>query len=511
MAEVNAETINVAATVETSQGADPPPTTAWLNLEPDAVGDPGPDYKKMARTPFTITRQKRRPFVAGVDCTLSLDLDLTKDHIDFFGPSIFKSDFKHSGGTGQSKFKIEAVVDGGGGVDSFTVPALGNLAEGMLVVTRGLGVPANEGLFRVAAGSTGTSVKVPTGLLTAEADPPDNATLDVAGFQFAAGDLEIDVDGNFTTTVASFLTKGLYVGQFGYIPSSLEVDPPYCFTNDDYHGFFEIVAIATNKLTVRRRGWIVGAATAETTTTIRMFFTKWIRNVARSHTDENVVSLAFELTYPGLAPGPADAYEKLRGYMLDQCVFGIPAENKVTMQMTFVGMTAGDADTDRWTGPSAALNPVTGLAVSTSADINRLSVDNIDESGLLTDFKDLKIAFKNNISGAKAVAHMGNRFTPLGVFEADTESEVYLTTPEISKAVGDNRILRLGTGMRNDDFGAFIDIPSTGAMTAKKKIEHNQLITVNTSISGFMDSDSQFTGAMSLFAYLPTLAPGLET
>lgn len=509
--EVNAETVNLAAVVETSQGADPPPTTGWLNLEPDAIGEPGPEYKKMARTPFTITRQKRRPFVAGVDCTLTLDLDLTKDHIDFFGESMFKSDWQHSGGTGQSKFKILAAVDGGGSVDSFTVAADGDLAEGTLVVSRGLDNPQNNGLWVVAAGSVDASVKVPTASLVADAAPYSNATLDVAGFQFLEGDLELDADGNFTLTTGTFTDKGLYVGQFGYVASSDEVDPPYCFDTADYHGFFEIDIIEAKKLTVRRRGWTPAGADDGAGKTIRMFYTKWVRNVARSHADENDVTLAFELTYPGLADGAVDAYEKLLGYKLDQATFNIPTENKVTMQLTFIGKSAQDPDEDRWTGPSAALNPVTELAVSTSADINRLSVNNVDEAGLMTDFADLKIVLKNNINATKAVGHMGNRFTPLGVFAADTEAEVFFTTPEIVKCVSDNRILRLGTGMRNPDFGCLIDLPSTGAMSAKKKIVHNELITVNSTIEGFMDSERRYTGAMSIFAYLPTEAPGLET
>lgn len=511
MAETNSEGINIAATEETSQGVSPPPSTGWLNLEADAIGDPGPAYKKMARSPFTITRQLRRPFISGLDCALTLDLDAIKDHVDFFGEAMFKSNWKHSGGSGQSKFLVTAVTDGGGGVDGFTVAADGDVLTGTLVVTRGFDDPENNGLFRVAVGSTDTSVKVPTGSLVADASPNANATLDVAGFQFSAGDLDLDGDGNFVTVTKDFTTLGLQVGQFGYIPNSAEVDPPYCFANDAYYGFFEVVAIAANKLTVRRRGWTVGAATTETTTTIRMFFTKWIRNVARSHSDENLVSHAFEVTYSDLAAGPADAYEYLLGYMLDQVTFNMPAEGKVSMSCTFVGTTAEDPDTVRATGPSSALNVVTSLAVSTSSDITRLSIDNVDETGLMTDFQDLKIMLKNNISPEKAVGHLGNRFTPLGVFEAQTQAEVFFTDPEIVTCVHDNRILRLAAGMRNDDFGMVIDIPSTGAMKAAKKIEHNKLIAVSSEISGFMDATSGFTAGMSVFAYLPTQAPGLET
>jgi hypothetical protein len=235
-----------------------------------------------------------------------------------------------------------------------------------------------------------------------------------------------------------------------------------------------------------------------------MFFTKWIRNVARSHSDENVASHTFEVAYSDLATGPVDAYEYLRGYMLDQVTFNMPAEGKVSMQCTFIGMTADDPTTSRATGPSTAYNPVASLAVSTAADITRLSVDNVDETGLMTDFADFKIILKNNIQPHKAVGHLGNRFTPLGVFEAQIEGEVYFTDEEVVTAVHDNRILRVAAGMRNDDFGIIIDIPSAGSMESKKKIEHNKLVEISAKVSGFMDATSSYTAGMSVFAYLPT-------
>jgi hypothetical protein len=504
MAESNAEGLNIAAVEETEQGDSPPPTTGWLNLEADAVGDPGPQYKKMARSPFTITRQLRRPFISGLDVALTLDLDAIKDHVDFFGEAMFKSVFLHSGGNDQSMFRPTDVTATG-----YTVATNGDFPDGTLVVARGFPDAENNGLKVLAGTSTATEIK--TSGLVVDAAPPSNVQLEVAGFQFAAGDLELDSDGNLTTTTKAFTDLGLQVHQFVYLPSPTEVDPPHCFDTDAYHGFAEILEIATNKLTLRRRGWTPGMADDGGDNTIRLFFTKWIRDVARNHEDEKLVSHAFEVTYSDLAAGPADAYEYLLGYMLDQVTFNMPAEAKVSMQCTFVGTSASDPSTSREDGPEDAINVVTSLAVSTSSDVTRLSVDNVDESGLMTDFQDLKIMLKNNIAGKKAVGVLGNRFTPLGVFEAQTEAQVYFTDPEIVTCVHDNRILRLAAGMRNDDFGMLLDIPSMGAMEAPKTIAHNELVTIASKMAGFMDALSGFTAGMSVFAYLPTIAPGTET
>jgi hypothetical protein len=500
MAETNSEGINIAATAETTQGASPPPTTEWLNLEADAIGDPGASYKKMSRNPFTVTRQLRRPFVSGLDATLSLDVDAIKDHIDFFGEAMFKSAFKHSGGTNQSLYRPTAVTATG-----YTVASNGALADNLLAYARGFTTPANNGLKLLAGTSTGTEIKT-TGLV-AEAAPPANATVEVAGVQGAAGDIDVDANGDFTSTALDFTLQGLQVGQVICVPSQAEAtamgDVLYAFSNANYYGFAKIKSITATTLKFEWRTWTVGAASPETTTTVRIFFTKWVRNVARSHADEKLVSHAFEVTYPGLATGPADAYEYLYGYMLDQVTFNIPPEGKVSMQMAFVGMTAGDPVTARVTGPSAARNVVATLAMSTSSDFKRLSIDNVDGTGLTTDFGDSKIMIKNNIQAEKAVNYLGNRFTPLGTFEVQTEDDLFFTKPEVVTAVHDNRIVRRLTAMRNDDFGLMIEMPAMGMMESAKKIEHNKLVHISSKVAGFMDPTYAYTAGMSVFAYLP--------
>ena len=101
MPATNAEGLNIAFVEESSQGASPPPTTGWVNQECNVITDPGPDYKSMARNPYTITRQLRRPFVAGLDCTLTLEMDATRDSVRYFAPGMFKSVWKDAGGTDQ--------------------------------------------------------------------------------------------------------------------------------------------------------------------------------------------------------------------------------------------------------------------------------------------------------------------------------------------------------------------------------------------------------------------------
>lgn len=504
MGVVNSEGVDLRAVADAVQGAFPPPATGWFGIEANAIGDPGPEYKKDSRRPFSITRQIRRPFVAGLDCALTLEMDVTKDHMDVFAEAMFKAAFKHSGGKGQSLYRPTAVTATG-----YTVPALGDYPANRLFIARGFGT-ANDGIKLSVVSADPLEIK--TGGTVVQAvypATPANAQLEFCGIQAnVAADLRIDAQGNLTSQGGvDFTTLGLNVGQLLYFPSQAEAtamgDVNFAFANAAYYGLAEIDAIAAAKITFRRRQWVVGAADAAPAKTVRVFFTKWIRNVARSHADERLVSHTFEVTYPGLAAGPADAYEYLRGYMLDDVVFKIPAEGKISMQLKFVGKTANDPSAARQAGPNIALDPVTGLAISTATQMLRLSIDNVDETGLMTDFQDMNITLKNNIAGEKAIGQLGNAFTPLGEFEGMTSSKAYFADLNVVIAVRDNRILRLLAGGRNSDFGMVLDMPSTGAMKSDKTIEHNKLVTINSEVSGFMDATRKYTAALSMFAYLP--------
>jgi hypothetical protein len=499
MPETNAEGMNVSAVEETVQGQATPPSGAkdWLNLEADTIGNPGAEYKKMGRSPFSRKRQLRRPIVVGADAKLTLDVDVIKDHVDFFGEGIFMSDFKHSGGNDQSKFRPTDVTATG-----YTVDANGDFPNGSLVKAQGFENDENNGLKVLAGGSTGIEIRT-TGLVI-EDPAPDNAIVEFAGIQGIAGDLRLDGDGNLTSQGQwDFTTLGLYENQFIYLPHQDEVLDEFAFANAEYFGFAQIQEIAAGKLTLKRRDWEVGAADAGAGKTIQVFFTKWVRNVPRKDDDEALKSYQFELAYPDLAAGPADAYMYLRGYMCNMWTWTFSPENKATAQVEFIGMTASDPKTARLSGPETALDPVSGLALGTSTDFTRLSVQNADESGLMTDFVDLKIALKNNITPEKALATLGNRFTPLGTFEAEVTAEVFFTTPDLITAVRDNRKVSLATAMRNDDFGVLLDIPSMGVMETPQKIEHNRLVKITSKCSGYEDAFGGYTCGMSVFAHLP--------
>lgn len=506
MSQVITEGVNLAAVVETTLGAAVPPTTGWVNLQPNSLGAIGPSYKKLARDPISKNRQNQRPILVDEDSQAPWEADVTKDLVDDFLEGIFMSATKHSGGTGVARWQVQPT--GGGTVAltaltgaAATVASGGALAQNVLVYLRGFAVAANNGLKVVGAASTGTSITLAG--LTAEAAPPGNAQIEVAGVQGASGDIGLDANGNLTSVALDFTTIGLQVGQWIWVggdPTNATLN----FATTAYRGFAKISAVAAHLVTLSRRSWTVGAADTGTAKTIQILFSRWIRNVAIDHADFKTPSYAFEVTYPNLsAPGTAE-YEYLLGNMIDEWAFNLPLTQKATAQMKFMGTTSVDPATARDTGPATAVNPVTNLALSTSTDVMRLRMSNTDETGISTDFQSCKMTIKNNVTPEKELGRLGAQLMNVGKFEVHLEMDVIFTSDQVIKGIHDNRQATLDIGLRNGDFGVLLDVAAMSLDSGDRKFEKNKSVVIATKTTGFQDPTLGFTLGASLFAYLPS-------
>lgn len=247
---VQTEATNLAMVIEAGLGSKTPPIAGWFNLDPNSYGAFGPRYKKMPRDPITKKMQMQKGMLVDEDSGLAIEFDVTKDNIDRFGEAIYRSLWKHNGGTGQSLFRPTAVTSA-----HYSVPGQGALVARTLVFARGFDRDENVGLKMVTSGSTST--EIPVSGLVAEASPPDNVTLEVAGYRGAAGTLRLDTDGNLISVGGVDLTTlGLNEFQYVYIGGE---DAANRFATPEYFGAARIAAdgIAAGKLTFDRRSWDV--------------------------------------------------------------------------------------------------------------------------------------------------------------------------------------------------------------------------------------------------------------
>lgn len=493
MSQVFNEGTNLAVAPETTLGTIA--AASWVGLQPNSYGDVGPSLKKVARTPISKNRQAQKPILVDLDSAVPFQADVTKDILDLFMSAMFCGAIKHNGGTGLSLFRPTAVTSTG-----YTVAALGALPNNVLIYARGFTTAANNGL-KVCAG-TSVTLEIKCASLTAEAAPPSNATVDVVGVQGSSGDITMDASGNLLSTALDWTTLGLVVGQWirlGDLPSGAA----FCFANTVYVGFARIKIIAATKLTLEHRSWTVGSLDAGTSKTIRVFFSRYCRNVAYDHPDFLKSSFSFEITYPDLSSVGVAEYEYMLGNVLDAFVFNIPLTDKATCDLSFVGTSSNDPTITRATGGSTALAPLTQVAVSTATDLARLRVSNTDETGITTDFKNIKLTFKNNATPEKVLGTLGASRVNVGRFECMVEADVLFTSDDVVKAIRDNREVYMDVGIRNGDFGAMLDVMSMTLDEGDRNFPTNQSVTIKTKATGFQNPTLGSTAGMTIFGYLP--------
>ena len=235
---------------------------------------------------------------------------------------------------------------------------------------------------------------------------------------------------------------------------------------------------------------------------LEVYFSRWYRNVPIDHSDYRTPSFAFEITYPELMAG-SPGYEYPIGNVLDEAVWNFPLEDKATMSLTFVGTRCLNPTASRKTGPSTALDPTTDSGVSTATDLQRLRVTGTDELGISTDFQSLKITDKNNVSPQKQLAALGARLMNQGKHTVAVEADVIFTDSEVIEAVRDNRDACLDILMRNEDFGALLDVQKMTVDSVDRKFERDKTVTLDTKAMGNQDGLS--TDSLSVFAWLPEL------
>lgn len=509
MGRVTSNSLTINAARESSLGVLPG-SPVWRQLEPNSVSSFGSTISKVARNPITKSRQRRKGIVTDLDSAVELEMDLTlaafRDYME---------GFCFAQAIGAPVFTPSAATSG-----AFTVPAVsvadaakltyGAAAAQTLLYARGFDLPANAGLFVLGAtvSASATSITVTGGAIAETPAATSDVELAVAGVRGAAGDLEIDSDGNLISTALDFTDLGLNVGQWVHIGGPDETNR--FFTPANY-GFARVAEIAANKLTLERKGSTFalddGTDTGSGGTAVRIdiLFGQWVRNVPVGHPDYIEISTQFELESPNLGTGGATMYEYAMGNYHDTVSINIPLTEKAMITYGFVGTDTTNPTPVRATNANVALMPSETVAFGTSSDLARLVVHEVDETGLTTDFKSLTVTLTNNVSPEKVLGNLGARYMNAGDFEADLEMQVLFTNSETVAAIRDNRTLGLYFALRNEDGGIMCDFPSGTLDGGSREYPENQTVLMSSTFMGFEDPALGYTFSASLFPLLPEI------
>lgn len=479
----------IAYALEESLGVLPT-TPAWKLLEPNEITTFGSVITTTARNPISKTRQRRKGVPTDLDSAVELGLDLTMDHFIDFVESFLFSSFK-----GPIVFTPTAATS-----TAYTVAASGDLVANTLVYARGFSTTANNGLKVVDTGSIATSIEI-VGGLTAEASPPNIVKVEIAGVRGATGDIEIDVDGNIISTALDFTTLDLNVGQQLFVGGDAAANS---FAVTANRGYARIALIETNKITLNKTSSTF-AIDDGATKAIDLYFGRYVRNVAVDHADYLEQSIQFEGAYENLQnpTGTGDKYAYAKGNYANQLSFELPLADIAKLTVGFVGTDTASPSTTRASEAANAKLPLRTEGFNTTEDIARLRIQEVDETGLTTDFKSLTMVLNNNVTPEKVLANFGAKYLNTGIFEIDMDTQLVFTDSDIVSAVRNNTTLTMDFSVRNGDGAIAVDIPSIILTGDQQEFPVNESILITTTAQAFGDTTLGYSMSVSLFPYAP--------
>jgi hypothetical protein len=506
----NATSLSVAR--EASLGVLPA-EPQWFELEPNNIPAWGTTISKETRTPISKARARRKGSITDMDSGVEVEADLTLQHL-----RLFAEGFLFSVAVGPEAFLTTAATATGYTVAALSATAAGHLVYNgagagavSLVYTIGFDNDLNNGLKAVTAAHApgATEIKV-AGNVAQVPDASAMTEVAIAGVRGAAGDLEIDANGDLISTALDFTTLGLEEGQTIHVGG---LDVANQFFNEENLGFARVAEIAANKLTLEKKdqtfvlddGTSTGAGGANLR--IDILFGQFVRNVDVDDADYREYSHQFELASPNLMTAGATGYEYSLGNYADALSITIPLTGKATITMGFIGTDTTNPDTVRANNAEDAKVGGRVESFGSASDVARLRVADVDEEGLSTDFKSATFTLTNNVAGEKVIGNLGPRYLNAGNIEVDVENQMLFTNPDVIERIRCNKTVGLDWVLWNGDGGAVFDLPTGTLDGGGRELPQNQSVLINTTFAAHEEETPLgFTLGISLFPVLPERA-----
>lgn len=469
-------------------GADESLGPVWKMLEPNSYSDFGSTINTVARNPINRTRQRRKGTATGVDATGGFTQDLTHNNtFDLLQGFCFAMARQRL--TTDPLNGYQTAIDSVSATQFIVDGAAPAFPVGSIIKASGFANAANNGVFNVSA-VAGAAVSV-DGNTVAEANPPAEAKLELVGFNVTG----YDISSDRVLIVDELASLGLIPGEWFYISGTADND-----------GFARALTVnlADNELTFDKATFEASDEVAAGNIQI------YLGTVIRNEPDPaNIVrgTIQLERTLGNDANGVQSEY--LTGQVPNELTINIPQEDKITVDLAFVG-----ADAEYRTGAQglkAGLRPyLTPMdAINSSSDFKRIKLSTIipgqaDPVPLYSFATDLSVTLNNNASAIKAVGSFGAVEMTAGTFEVGGSITAYFMDLRAVNAVRQYADCTMDIITVSDNMGFLIDIPLMALGNGRLAVEQDQAITIPLENSAF-ESSFGYTLLTQQFPFIPSV------
>lgn len=505
--KINSNVVETAFAEETSI-MTLPGTPIWYPLDVNSFSDFGGSISKVTRTPFRTDRQNRKGSTVDLDAAGSINHDLVQAGLQNILQGFFFASLRPKaevGGAGE----ITGVTTG---PDTYTAASGLDVYEiGDLVFATGFPDAANNGLKTVTT-VTATVLTVAE-TLVADAAPPAAAKLVAVGFEFATGDLVVDMTGSLpqlTTTTKDLDELGLVPGEFIYIGGDVALNQ----FDTSGMGFARVRSIDTNAIVIDKCQEDMAADTAAAKE-IQVFFGRVLKN----ETGTDIVRRTYNIERQLGAPDDAAPAEIQSEYLVGACpnemTVNIPTADKAALDLAFVAMDHETRDGTTGIKSGTRISLVEESAFNTSSNVplvNLAVVSDTDENPtpLYAYAEELSITINNNVSPDKAVGVLGGFDASYGNFVVTGSMTAYFQDVAAVAAIRDNSDVTMDMHLVKENAGISFDVPLLALGDGRLNIAQNEAIKLPISQEASIGTGAitgyDHTLLMSFYDYLPTAA-----
>lgn len=520
------------------------PTTlvqqVWYPMEPNSYGDFGGEVTTVARSPINAGRQRKKGVVTDLDASGGLVSDITQENLIrlmqgfLFADAREKPDsaglsrertFDATGAEDDAPTTIAfTAVDGTTDNEYDAASGLDVFVAGHIVLASGFGVAANNGLKVVATVTAGTNVEVAETIVD-EASPPTAARLQAVGFQFASGDLSVDVDASdfprINSAASAFSGLGLIPGEWIFVGGDTAVTQ---FATAAMQGFARIREVDSGGdyivLDKTQASWGV-ADDAGTSKTIQIFFGTVIKN----ESDPDLIKRRSYQLERTLGKNDDTLTGKQAEYIVgsvpNELTLNIPTADKATVDVSFAALDNETIDENdsgtiksEDTGVSAPAI-VEADAFNTSSDVKRIRIGTVSATdsfpaAFFGFAQDLTLTINNNVTADKAIGVLGGFDVTVGQFEVGGSATAYFQSVGAIQSVRNNDDVTLDMHLVKSNAGISIDLPLLSLSDARPNVESDAPILLplgtEASTGAKINSALDHTLLMVFWPYLPSLA-----
>lgn len=482
-----------AIAVESSAGVLPGSPT-WYSLSPNAIDGIGTVLARKSRDPISVSNQRQFGSVIDRTATPKFSGDLTMSALDLFLEGTIRCAL-----TGPARFAPSAATS-----TAITVASGGALAQNTLVYVRGASIAANNGLKVVGASSTGTSIVISGGMTAETFTAANNVTVEVCGFRFASGDLQINSSGNLITTTKDLTELGLVSGQMAWLGGA--AGSAFALTNG--RGHFRITTAPTANLITTDKRFGTWSTDSGTSKTVDLYFGRIAKVVPL--TDANYLERYYQIetTYHRLGSGDAAAYGYMLGNAVGQATMGFASKDFATLAIDFTGTSETAPSTSRATNASSPLREVKKAAISTTSDVlagklSKVGTDGVVGNGLTGYIASASLTVNNNVSTNPAHNVLGSFETSFGSISIEAKINAYFTEIDIPSHAASNLPVTAHWLFRNNDGAVVFDLPYCEFAVEATNFPKDQTVTVDLMAGAVEDPIWGTSLIVSLLPYCP--------